>query len=279
MSFIKFGFAVSDGAVKFENVKFVYPNGFSAVEDINFEIGQGENIAIVGQNGAGKTTTVKMINGLLKPTKGKVIVAGMDTSDFTTAALSRKAGYVFQNPDDQIFHNTVEKEIQFGPEVLKMSESKVKEMVEYSARLTGLTDVMEENPYNLPLSVRKFVTIASILAMDTDIVILDEPTAGQDIRGIRLLENILKELTAKGKTIVTITHDMEFVVNNFNKVFVMAHKNLLKITNPKEVFSDDRLLEESMLMKPYVSEIVSELGFPGQITSRAELVEYVKKAK
>lgn len=265
--------------IKFENVKFVYPNGFSAVEDINFEIGQGENIAIVGQNGAGKTTTVKMINGLLKPTKGKVIVAGMDTSDFTTAALSRKAGYVFQNPDDQIFHNTVEKEIQFGPEVLKMSESKVKEMVEYSARLTRLTDVMEENPYNLPLSVRKFVTIASILAMDTDIVILDEPTAGQDIRGIRLLENILKELTAKGKTIVTITHDMEFVVNNFNKVFVMAHKNLLKITNPKEVFSDDRLLEESMLMKPYVSEIVSELGFPGQITSRAELVEYVKKAK
>lgn len=208
---------------------------------------------------------MKMINGLLKPTKGKVIVAGMDTSDFTTAALSRKAGYVFQNPDDQIFHNTVEKEIQFGPEVLKMSESKVKEMVEYSARLTGLTDVMEENPYNLPLSVRKFVTIASILAMDTDIVILDEPTAGQDIRGIRLLENILKELTAKGKTIVTITHDMEFVVNNFNKVFVMAHKNLLKITNPKEVFSDDRLLEESMLMKPYVSEIVSELGFPGRL--------------
>ena len=257
--------------IKFENVKFVYPNGFSAVEDINFEIGQGENIAIVGQNGAGKTTTVKMING--------VIVAGMDTSDFTTAALSRKAGYVFQNPDDQIFHNTVEKEIRFGPEVLKMSESKIKEMVEYSARLTGLTDVMEENPYNLPLSVRKFVTIASILAMDTDIVILDEPTAGQDIRGIRLLENILKELTAKGKTIVTITHDMEFVVNNFNKVFVMAHKNLLKITNPKEVFSDDRLLEESMLMKPYVSEIVSELGFSGQITSRAELVEYVKKAK
>ena len=259
--------------IKFENVKFVYPNGFSAVEDINLEIGQGENIAIVGQNGAGKTTTVKMINGLLKPTKGKVIVAGMDTSDFT------KAGYVFQNPDDQIFHNTVEKEIRFGPEVLKMSESKIKEMVEYSARLTGLTDVMEENPYNLPLSVRKFVTIASILAMDTDIVILDEPTAGQDIRGIRLLENILKELTAKGKTIVTITHDMEFVVNNFNKVFVMAHKNLLKITNPKEVFSDDRLLEESMLMKPYVSEIVSELGFSGQITSRAELVEYVKKAK
>ena len=196
--------------------------------------------------------------------------------DLPQAALSKKAGYVFQNPDDQIFHNTVEKEIRFGPEVLKMSEGKVKEMTEYSASLTGLTGEMEENPYNLPLSVRKFVTIASIIAMDTDIIILDEPTAGQDIKGIRLLENMLKELTARGKTIVTITHDMEFVVNNFHKVFVMAHKNLLKITNPKEVFSDDKLLEESMLMKPYISELVSELGITEQITSRTEFANYIK---
>ena len=263
--------------INFENVGFAYPNGYSAVEDVSFEIEKGENIAIVGQNGAGKTTTVKMINGLLKPTSGKVVVADMDTKDFTTAALSKKAGYVFQNPDDQIFHSTVEKEIRFGPEVLKMSEGKVKEMTEYSASLTGLTGEMEENPYNLPLSVRKFVTIASIIAMDTDIIILDEPTAGQDIKGIRLLENMLKELTARGKTIVTITHDMEFVVNNFHKVFVMAHKNLLKITNPKEVFSDDKLLEESMLMKPYISELVSELGITEQITSRTEFANYIKR--
>lgn len=263
--------------INFENVGFAYPNGYSAVEDVSFEIEKGENIAIVGQNGAGKTTTVKMINGLLKPTSGKVVVADMDTKDFTTAALSKKAGYVFQNPDDQIFHNTVEKEIRFGPEVLKMSEGKVKEMTEYSASLTGLTGEVEENPYNLPLSVRKFVTIASIIAMDTDIIILDEPTAGQDIKGIRLLENMLKELTARGKTIVTITHDMEFVVNNFHKVFVMAHKNLLKITNPKEVFSDDKLLEESMLMKPYISELVSELGITEQITSRTEFANYIKR--
>lgn len=153
----------------------------------------------------------------------------------------------------------------------------MKEMTEYSASLTGLTGEMEENPYNLPLSVRKFVTIASIIAMDTDIIILDEPTAGQDIKGIRLLENMLKELTARGKTIVTITHDMEFVVNNFHKVFVMAHKNLLKITNPKEVFSDDKLLEESMLMKPYISELVSELGITEQITSRTEFANYIKR--
>lgn len=263
--------------IEFNNVGFTYPNGFSAVEDIDFRIEKGENIAIVGQNGAGKTTTVKMMNGLLKPTSGKVIIDGMDTHDFTTAALSKKAGYVFQNPDDQIFHNTVEQEIEFGPNVLKYDSAKVKELTDYSTELAGLSGEMEENPYNLPLSIRKFVTIASVIAMDTDIIILDEPTAGQDIRGISTLENMIKELKKKGKTIITITHDMEFVVNNFDKVFVMAHKNLLKITNPKEVFSDSVLLEESMLKRPYISELVEQLHLPKDILSRSELTEYVSK--
>lgn len=113
--------------------------------------------------------------------------------------------------------------------------------------------------------------------MDTDIIILDEPTAGQDTKGIRVLENLLKEFKAQGKTIITITHDMEFVVNNFDKVFVMAHKNLLKITEPKEVFADEELLAESMLMKPYVREIASSLNLPGDILTREELVEYLSK--
>lgn len=265
--------------IEFNNVSFTYPNGFSAVEDINFHIEKGENIAIVGQNGAGKTTTVKMMNGLLKPTNGTVIIDGMDTHDFTTAKLSRKTGYVFQNPDDQIFHNTVEQEIEFGPGVLGYDTKKVKELTESSAKLVGLADELGENPYNLPLSIRKFVTIASIIAMDTDIIVLDEPTAGQDMKGIRILENMIKELKAKGKTIVTITHDMEFVVNNFDKVFVMAHKNLLKITDPKEVFSDSELLEESMLRRPYVSELVEQLGLPKDIISRKELAEYVSSRK
>ncbi len=261
--------------IEFNNVGFTYPNGFPAVVDVNFQIEKGENIAIVGQNGAGKTTTVKMMNGLLKPTSGTVIIDGKDTHNFTTAALSRKAGYVFQNPDDQIFHNTVRQEIEFGPHVLGYDNSKVKELTEYSAKLAGLSDEMEENPYNLPLSIRKFVTIASVVAMDTDIIILDEPTAGQDARGIVTLQNMIKELKQKGKTIITITHDMEFVVNNFNKVFVMAHKNLLKIANPKEVFGDSALLDESMLKRPYISELVEQLELPKNIISEKELVDYL----
>ena len=171
------------GMIEFKDVSFSYPNGFSAVEHVSFEIGQGEKIAIVGQNGAGKTTTVKMMNGLLKPTSGTVIVDDMDTKEYTTAQLSRVTGYVFQNPDEQIFHNTVRAEIEFGPGVLGFDEAKIKEKTEWAADICGLTEHMEENPYNLPLSIRKFVTIASVLAMDEKILVLDEPTAGQDLHG------------------------------------------------------------------------------------------------
>lgn len=265
------------GIIEFKNVSFQYPNGFSAVENVDFEICQGEKIAIVGQNGAGKTTTVKMMNGLLKPTSGTVMIDGMDTKNYTTAQLSRVTGYVFQNPDEQIFHNTVRAEIEFGPGVLGFDLEKIREKTKWAADLCGLLEHLDENPYNLPLSIRKFVTIASVLAMDEKILVLDEPTAGQDLRGIQLLEKILEELQKKGTTVITITHDMEFVVNNFPKVFVMAHKNLLKVGASEEIFQDDELLTESMLKKPYISSLSAALGMKGNIISQEEFIKCFMK--
>lgn len=265
------------GIIEYKDVSYQYPNGFSAVEHVSFEIPEGEKIAIVGQNGAGKTTTVKMMNGLLKPTSGTVIVHGMDTKDFTTAKLSRVTGYVFQNPDEQIFHNTVGAEIEFGPRVLGFDDSKVKRNSGWAAELCGLSEHLEENPYNLPLSIRKFVTIASVLAMDNKIIVLDEPTAGQDLKGIRFLERMLGELEKKGTTVVTITHDMEFVVNNFQKVFVMAHKNLLKVGTTNEIFKSEELLQESMLKKPYISHLIQELGIQQDIVTQEELLQYYRR--
>jgi len=244
------------GIIEFKDVSFQYPNGFSAVENVSFEINEGEAIAIIGQNGAGKTTTVKMINGLLKPTHGTVLIDGMDTKDYTTAQLSKIAGYVFQNPDDQIFHNNVEDEIRFGP------------------KKQGLSEQMQENPYNLPLSIRKFVSIASVLAMDDKILILDEPTAGQDLIGIKRLENILTELKKENRTVVTITHDMEFAVNNFKKIFVMSHKNLLRVGNAKEIFSDDELLKESMLKKTYIGDLCDKLNLNETAVTIEEFLKY-----
>lgn len=264
--------------VSFKDVSFQYPNGFSAVENVTFEIEQGEKIAIVGQNGAGKTTTVKMMNGLLKPTKGDVIVDNMNTKDKTTAQLSRVTGYVFQNPDEQIFHNTVREEIEYGPKNLGFNADLIEEKVKWAAEICGLTDDLEENPYNLPLSIRKFVTIASVLAMNEKVLVLDEPTAGQDLKGIKRLEDILLELEQMGVTVITITHDMEFVVNNFKKVFVMAHKNLLKVDTALNVFRDEDLLNESMLKQPYISNLVKELDIKEHIISQDALVEYLAKS-
>lgn len=247
------------GVIEFNDVSFIYPNGFKAVDNVSFSIAESDNIAIIGQNGAGKTTTVKMMNGLLRPSEGRVFVTGEDTTRFTTAQLSRKVGYVFQNPDDQIFHETVEKEISFGPRILGFHESRIKELVNQAAELCGLSNFLEENPYHLPLSVRKFVAIASVLAMDGDVVILDEPTAGQDPLGISMLQSILSELQKNNKTIITITHDMEFVIKNFNTIFVMANKKLLKIGRPHEIFYDNDLVELAMLKKPYIVDLVDRI--------------------
>lgn len=167
-----------------------------------------------------------MINGLLKPTHGTVLIDGMDTKDYTTAQLSKIAGYVFQNPD------------------------------------------------NLPLSIRKFVSIASVLAMDDKILILDEPTAGQDLIGIKRLENILTELKKENKTVVTITHDMEFAVNNLKKIFVMSHKNLLRVGNAKEIFSDDELLKDSMLKKTYIGDLCDRLKLNETAVTIEEFLKY-----
>ena len=146
--------------VNINSVSFTYPDGTVAIDNISLSIEKGEKVAIVGQNGAGKTTAVKMMNGLLKPTSGDIVIDDWNTKDYTVAKMSRKVGYVFQNPMDQIFHNNVHDEIEFGPKKIGYSESERKKLIETALELTELSAFSKENPYNLPYSIRKFVTIA-----------------------------------------------------------------------------------------------------------------------
>lgn len=264
--------------IEVKDVTFVYPNGHSAVNDLNLSIEKGENVAIVGQNGAGKTTTVKLFNALHYPTKGDVIIGDMNTKDYTTAQVSRKVGYVFQNPDDQIFHSTVLEEIQFGPKMMKLPENKQKALVKEALALTGLGKFQNENPYNLPLSVRKFVTIAAIIAMDCDVMIFDEPTAGQDYIGNKRLSWIIKKLSEKGKTLITISHDMVFVADNFERVVVMCKKRKIADGSPKEIFWNQPVLDEAMLKQPYVSNICNRLGVGDNVISMDEAVDAIVSA-
>lgn len=258
-----------------KDVSFSYPGGFLAVDNINMRISAGENVAIIGQNGAGKTTTVKMLNGLLTPTAGDVLIGEMNTKNYTTAQIAGTVGYVFQNPDDQIFHSTVEDEVRFGLKMMKLSLNEENRRVDEALELTGLMKQREENPFNLPLSIRKFVTIASIIAMGTEVLIFDEPTAGQDLVGNRRLANIIRLLHEQGKTVITISHDMEFVAANCSRVIVMAKKKIVCSGIPKDIFWDFDSLDKAMLKQPYVSRVCRALGINGNVICLEDAVDQI----
>jgi energy-coupling factor transport system ATP-binding protein len=265
------------GFISLKNVSFEYPGGFRAVDSVTIDIEQGENVAILGQNGAGKTTTVKLCNRLLCPTEGDVFIGDKNTRNHTTAQISRIVGYVFQNPDDQIFHSTVESEVAFGPGMMKLPAEQVKRQVDEALEITGLSREREENPYNLPLSIRKFITIAAIIAMDTEVIILDEPTAGQDLAGNRRLQTIIKTLLGRDKTLITISHDMEFVAENFSRLIVMADKRVVADGKPEAVFWDFEALAKARLTQPYASRICRRLNIGGNIIHLEDAVEAVIK--
>lgn len=259
--------------IQLEGVSFAYPNGHLAIEDISLSFQRGESVAIVGQNGAGKTSAAKLMNGLFKPTSGTVVVDGEDTAERTTAQIARKVGYVFQNPDDQIFHSDVYSEIEFGPKNLGFTGSELEDRVYAAADLTGIGAFVDENPYNLPFSTRKFVAIASTLAMGCDAFILDEPTAGQDRSGMETIGGIVESVKASGKTVVTITHDMQFVADNFDRVVVMANRKVVADADKRQIFWNHEVLDEAMLKQPYLSELARSLGLRSPVLNLAEFVE------
>lgn len=265
--------------VEVKNISFKYPNGYLAVDDVSFSIDAGENIAIVGQNGAGKTTTVKMLNGLTKPCAGDVLINGESTKKYTTAQMARKVGYVFQNPDDQIFNSTVYKEIEYGLKKLKIPMDESERRVKDAAKLTGMDKYLEMNPYDLPLSIRKFVTIASVIASDCDVMIFDEPTAGQDLDGLERLSELNKTLTKRGKAIVTITHDMEFVAENYDRTIVMCQKKVIADGLTKDVFFEEEIMNRAMLKQPALVRIANKIGMQKNTLDIREVAKYIKSKK
>jgi energy-coupling factor transport system ATP-binding protein len=265
------------GFISLKNVSYEYPGGFRAVDSLTIDIDRGENIAVLGQNGAGKTTMVKLCNRLLCPTEGDVFIGGKNTRRHTTAEISRIVGYVFQNPDDQIFHSTVEREVEFGPKMMKLPAGQMKRQVDDALEITGLSHERKENPYNLPLSRRKFITIAAVIAMNTEAIILDEPTAGQDLAGTRLLQAVIKTLLDRGKTLITISHDMEFAAESFSRLILMADKRVVEDGKPENIFWNFEALKKARLTQPYVSRICRGLDIGGNIIHLEDAVEAVMR--
>lgn len=219
--------------------------------------------AVIGQNGAGKTTLVKLLKGLLKPVSGTILFGREDISERTVAQLAGNVGYVFQNPDDQIFKNRVMDEVMVGPLNIGMSREEAEKQAREALSMVGLFGAAEENPYDLDLSERKMVAIASVVAMDTQVLILDEPTIAQDARGRAVIGSIVRELSGSGKFVLAILHDMDFVAEYFERVIVMAHGKVLA-DGPKEtVFYEEEALTAAKLEQPHTAALCRKLGYEG----------------
>ena len=255
-----------------ENLDFSYLADVPVIKALNMKLDKRPT-AIIGQNGAGKTTLVKLLKGLLKPVSGTIYFHGEDISGKTVAMLAGNVGYVFQNPDDQIFKYNVMDEILFGPLNIGMDAERAKKEAERALKLTGLTGKEKENPYDLELYERKMTAIASVLAMDTDVLILDEPTIAQDWKGRQIIGGIIRSLSERGKLVIAILHDMDFVAENFERVIIMAHGQVLADGTAKEVFAQEEALKKARLQKPYVMQLCEALGYEKSYLTVEELLK------
>jgi energy-coupling factor transport system ATP-binding protein len=237
----------------------------------------GEQVAIIGQNGAGKTTLVRHFNGLLQPTSGEVKIGDWDTRKYSVAKLASRIGYVFQNPDEQLFSRDVKTEVAFGPRNLGYSNEQVEALVNEALAMTELSDKTEMNPYDLSPTWRKMVAIASIIAMDTPIVIFDEPTTGQDAANIARIAKVIKMLRDRGKTVLTITHDIDFCAENFERVIAMAQGTILLDGNSGDVLGQDETLAKTYVDPPQITRLGKRLGLTQTVKNEEEfLMEFYK---
>ena len=262
----------SDEQFCIEKLDFSYLADVPVLKNLNMKLDKRPT-AIIGQNGAGKTTLVKLLKGLLKPVSGSIYFHGEDISGKTVAMLAGNVGYVFQNPDDQIFKYNVMDEILFGPLNIGMDAERAKKEAERALKLTGLTGKEKENPYDLELYERKMTAIASVLAMDTDVLILDEPTIAQDWKGRQIIGGIIRSLSERGKLVIAILHDMDFVAENFERVIIMAHGQVLADGTAKEVFAQEEALKRARLQKPYVMQLCEALGYEKSYLTVEELLK------
>ncbi|MEA4944382.1 MAG: ABC transporter ATP-binding protein [Propionicimonas sp.] len=248
-------------SVRFDGVHFSYPSGVEALRGVSFGVEPGERLAIVGQNGAGKTTLVRHLNGIFQPSAGTVHVGDRPTTGRSIAELARQVGYVFQNPDEQIFASTVRGDVEFGPRNLGYNADEITARAAAALQTVGLADHADSHPLHLSLSERKRVALAGVLAMGTEIVVLDEPTTGQDARGVELIAGIVESLSAEGRTLIAITHDMDFCAEHFGRVVVMAQGQVQADGDPREVFGCDAALELAAVEPPQLFRLARHLGW------------------
>ena len=259
--------------IEVEEVNFTYPNGVEALKNVSLVVKNGEFIAIMGQNGAGKTTLVKHFNGLLKPSKGTIRVDGVETTKTSVAALARTVGFVFQNPDHQLFSETVEEEIAFALKNFGFEEEAIQKRVTWALNLLGLTQYRKTSPFMLSGGERKRVALASVLAWDPQILILDEPTIGQDYQQKEKLRQFIVQMQTQRKTVVIVTHDVEFVAECNPRVVLMKEGKIVADGEGKKILTNLEALDQSSIVLPQIAQIFKQLTTLGLPTNIIDIYE------
>lgn len=251
---------LGEKVLEVENLHFYYTPERAVLSNINLEIRKGEFVGILGPNGSGKTTLVKHFNGLLKPSRGYVKILGKDTKSQKLISIGQKVGYVFQNPDHQIFSHTVEDEVSFGPKLLGLEDTEIKIRVEESLEVVGLLNFRQHDPFSLTKGQRQRLAVASVLASRPEIIILDEPTTGLDYKEIRNIMNLVSGLNNKGFTIIMVTHSIWVAAEYSNRLIIMKDGKIAKDGTTREVLADEELLKKSSIKLPPLIELSNRLG-------------------
>ncbi len=236
--------------IELQDVTYVHLNGVKALDGVSLKIDTGETVAIVGENGAGKTTLVKHVTGLLKPASGTVLVDGQNTATTSTAQLSRKVGVAFQNPDHQLFSESVEEEMRFALRNFGFAPGLVEQRVSWGLELFGLEEYRKSSPLVLSGGEKKRLTLACILAWNPEVVILDEPTVGQDSIQKEKLMQTIKMLGSAGKTVVVVSHDIEFLWPMQPRVVVMKAGKIVGDGPASKLMQDGELLDSARVAQP-----------------------------
>jgi energy-coupling factor transport system ATP-binding protein len=241
---------------------YTYSDGTNALNNVNLNIEKGEFVALIGQNGCGKTTLSKCLNGILKPTSGTILVDGIDTSkNRIQKELVKRIGYVFQNPDHQIFNNNVYDEIAYAPRNIGLSEAEVKARVNEAAQIAGIKpELFPDHPFFLTKGLRQRVAIASILSLKPEVIIVDEPTTGQDYKqSIEVMEFLKMLNETHGHTIIIVTHEMHIVAQYAKRIIVMTQGQVWLDGSVRQIFAEPEKLKAAYVKPPVVTQLAQVL--------------------
>lgn len=257
-----------------QDIWYTYPDGTEALKGVNLKIHKGDFLGLIGKNGSGKTTLAKIIKGLYSPTKGKVLVSGTDLFEKTGIDRAKTVGYVFQNPDDQIFSKTIRDEIGYGLKFLKLSKDAEDKLINKAAATMELQDHLDKNPFDVSQGLRQRVAIASVLVFEPEIFIIDEPTTGQDFARSKIIMDMVRALHGIGKTIIIVTHDMELIAEYAKRLIVMKSGKMLLDGSTRNVFSQPKVLQESSIKPPQITSLgqaLSKYSVPSDILTVEEM--------